>query len=69
MNLEQVQCAYYNEDVLLRIKACFHQWPSNQVEKALVWTSESARGVAAYSGAKGVVEALLLKINRMRREI
>lgn len=69
MNLAQVQCAYYNEDVLLRIKGCFHQWPSGQVEKALVWTGESARGVAAYSGAKGVVEALLLKINGIRREI
>jgi DNA polymerase-3 subunit delta' len=65
---DSVKCAYYNEDILLKIKACFASWPSLHLEKALAWAGESYRGVAAYSGAKGVIEALAIKLNMMRRE-
>lgn len=68
LNKEQIPCSYYNEDSLLRIKACFSSWTSTALEKALVWTQNSARAVGGYSGAKAVLEALLLRLNGLRRE-
>lgn len=68
MSKENIRCAYYNEDSLMKIRGCFGPWTEPEIEKALLWTGESARGVAAYSGAKGVVESLLLKMNGLRRE-
>ncbi len=65
---DAVRCAYYNEDILLKIKACFAPWPSVHLEKALLWAGDSTRGIAAYSGAKGVIEGFAVKLNILRRE-
>ena len=68
MAKDSVRCAYYNEDILLKIKACFTSWPSTHLERALVWAGESTRGIAAYSGARGVIEGFVVKLNILRRE-
>lgn len=62
-----VQCNYYNEDILTRLKACFLSWTSASLEEALTYTQISAKGIASYSGAKSVLEALFIKLNNLQR--
>lgn len=65
---EHVEDRFLNTDLLTRINLCFASWQSRAIEKLIKLVSESYRGVAAKTGSKAVIEALILQINELRKE-
>ena len=59
---------YLNVDILDRIKTCFASWPSGQIATLLEWAGECYRGIAAKSGSRAVLEALIIKLSALRKE-
>ena len=65
---DRVKCPFFNEDILPSLGAIFAGWPTPNIEKALLWTGEAYRGIRARCGARGVIEALIVKISIMGKE-
>ena len=61
-------CRLFNADLQSRLEQCFTLWNTAQIEKAIVWTGESYRGVRARCAGKSVIEALIIKISLMGKE-
>lgn len=59
---------YFNQDLLPRLKACFATWHSHEIATLLDWAGACYRGIAAKSGSRAVLEALILKLNTLRKE-
>lgn len=65
---ENVTGSFFNADLLPRIEVCFNSWSNKSIEKLVKLASESYRGIAAKTSSKAVLEALILRINELRKE-
>ena len=62
------ECQLFNTDLKPRLEQCFKLWTTGQIEKAILWTGESYRGIRARCASKSVIEALIVKISLMGKE-
>ena len=65
---EHIDGSFFNEDLLIRIDDCFGNWSNKNIEKLVKIVGDSYRGIAAKTGSKAVLEALILRINELRKE-
>ncbi len=65
---EHIAGSFFNEDLLIRIDVCFGTWSNKNIEKLVKIVGDSYRGIAAKTGSKAVLEALILRINELRKE-
>lgn len=65
---DNTRCAFFNEDLLDRLQTCFAAWEPATIEKTILWTGQSYGGIRARCAAKGVIEALIVKISLLRKE-
>lgn len=63
-----IRCAFFNEDLKSRLQQCFSLWSTEDIEKAILWTGESYRGIRARCAGKSVIEGLIVKISLSRKE-
>jgi DNA polymerase-3 subunit delta' len=62
------KCQFFNIDLEPRLEQCFKLWTTGQIEKTILWTGESYRGIRARCASKSVIEALIVKISLMGKE-
>lgn len=65
---EHITEKLFNPDLVARIGICFASWQSKDIESLIKIVGESYRGIAAKTGSKAVLEALILSINELRKE-
>ena len=64
---EQMGNAVYNVDILSRIEQCFAAWPAAQIKKMMAIAQDSYMAIAANASSKIVWEAMIVKMNIIRR--
>lgn len=65
---ENITNNIFNVDLVSRIDVCFASWRSKDIQDLLKIVGKSYRGIAAKTGSKAVLEALILQISELRKE-
>ncbi|MEG1345131.1 MAG: hypothetical protein RSC78_00170, partial [Acidaminococcaceae bacterium] len=55
----------YNIDAGERIKSCFQSWSTGQIMKIIPIVQDSYQALVAKAGSKIVLEALVIKMNKI----